>query len=174
MRQLVLQDLRKLSAIEKSEKSSTIQKKLKDKLSSKSGLWAAFQPMSIEPQLQWSEISNSIQWCFPVMSKDTLRFKKAATKFFLSGLGFLEPVDGEFIELHELAGAIVPGLSFDSQGFRLGRGRGFYDQTFKNIKSSLIGVCFQTAFKNELPHEAHDLKCNFIITENQSVVIEGA
>ena len=86
-------------------------------------------------------------------------------------MGFNEPVDGESVELEQLQGVVVPGLAFDIKGHRLGRGRGFYDQTFKSFKGSVVGVCYQSSLVESVPVEDHDLKCHFIITDEKSVAV---
>ena len=174
MRKLLLRDLKSLSETDKRQKSSKIQNHLASSLKNKSGYWSAFQSMSTEPQISWPAVSANIQWCFPKIEMDLLTFQKSVTQFKKNELGFSEPADGETISLDEMAGFIVPGLAFDHGGHRLGRGRGFYDRTLKNIKdSAVVGVCFQTAFKDVIPFEDHDLKCHLVITENQSVVTTG-
>ena len=173
LRKSVQQELILISEADKQKKSELIQKHLQEKLNNQSGYWACYQPLSSEPKINWQQISTKISWCFPVIENEILYFKKEVSEFTKNSLGFLEPVDGERISTSELTGFIVPGVAFGHSGHRLGRGRGFYDQTLKNIKGTVIGVCFEIAFKNSVPFEEHDLKCQMIITENQSVVIEG-
>jgi 5-formyltetrahydrofolate cyclo-ligase len=64
---------------------------------------------------------------------------------------------------------LVPLLSFDRLGYRLGYGGGYYDRTLqmmrqqKNITAIGLGYsCQETAL---LPHEAHDELLNYVITE---------
>lgn len=171
MRHRILEDLKNMSSEKAREKSLSIQNNLKNTLSEKAGLWAAFQSMSTEPQIRWSEVSEKIQWCFPTLAQQQLTFKKSVQTFHKSSLGFQEPTDGDDVELSQLQGVVVPGLAFDLKGHRLGRGRGFYDQTLENFKGSLIGVCYQSSLVEEIPAEAHDLKCQFIVTEERSVAV---
>ncbi|MFZ3231015.1 MAG: 5-formyltetrahydrofolate cyclo-ligase [Pseudobdellovibrio sp.] len=171
MRRRILQDLKKISLDQTRVQSAKLQKNLASKLQSESGLWAGFQSMTSEPQIQWSEVSKKIQWCFPIISENKLQFKKAVQTFQKSTLGFQEPLDGENVELQSLNGVVVPGLAFDHQGHRLGRGRGFYDQTLENFNGSVVGVCYQLSLVESVPSEAHDLKCHFIITDEKSVAV---
>ena len=173
MRRAALRDLAQLSVENKKYYSESIQNKLTEELKNLNGSWAAFMPLGSEPQLSWSAISQNIQWCFPVINEKQLSFIKGATSFEKNNLGFWEPKGGETINTSDLQGFIVPGLAFDLHGNRLGRGQGFYDQTLKNYKGFVFGVCFHTALKDQVPTQDHDLKCHLILTENQSVVIEG-
>lgn len=61
---------------------------------------------------------------------------------------------------------LVPGLSFDKKGNRLGFGKGFYDQFLKlNPKSYKIGCCPKKCLVNSLPADEWDIKMDLVITE---------
>lgn len=64
---------------------------------------------------------------------------------------------------------IVPALSFDKYGNRLGYGGGYYDRFFssKNIKS--VGLCREIFLSDFLPSEKHDVRIKLIFTENKSI-----
>lgn len=173
IRRTVLQDLKALTLADRTEKSDRIQEQLKKHLAGKTGCWTAFIAMASEPQIDWSQVSETIQWCFPKVQKQGMEFSKAPASFRKNPLGFIEPVGGENVSQDQIAGCIIPGVAFDSQGHRLGRGRGFYDRALHNFNGSVIGVCFHRALVNHVPTEVHDVKCQHIITEEISVVIEG-
>jgi 5-formyltetrahydrofolate cyclo-ligase len=61
---------------------------------------------------------------------------------------------------------LVPCLAFDKDNYRLGWGSGYYDKFLAVQPQALkIGVCFQICFVEKLPHEAHDIVLDKIITE---------
>lgn len=61
---------------------------------------------------------------------------------------------------------IVPMLGFDSRGYRLGYGGGFYDQFLPTQPDALIiGLCYEFGHLKNLPHEAHDVPLDMIVTE---------
>lgn len=171
MRLRILADLKKIGSDEARKKSALVQTNLSKRLANESGLWAGFQSMSSEPSISWPEVSENIEWCFPVLSETKLKFKKSVQSFQKTDLGFNEPIDGENVELNQLQGVVVPGLAFDLQGHRLGRGRGFYDQTLSGFKGSVVGICYQSSLVESVPVEDHDLKCHYIITEEKSVAV---
>jgi 5-formyltetrahydrofolate cyclo-ligase len=59
---------------------------------------------------------------------------------------------------------LVPGLAFDAEGGRLGRGGGFYDRLLEGFAGVRVGVCFQERLLNEIPREPHDARMDFLAT----------
>ena len=61
---------------------------------------------------------------------------------------------------------IVPGLAFDTEGYRLGRGRGYYDRFLSRpdmAQAYRIGVCFPIQHLTALPHEEWDARMDDVI-----------
>lgn len=168
IRSEILKRLGNLSVSDKAQMSLGIQTNLKKQLQGETGLWVGYQAMASEPQVNWSEVSNNINWAFPVVESETeISFKKSSKQFNKSALGVQEPVDGETVQLSEVSGFVIPAVGFDKQGVRLGRGKGYYDRNLKNFNKKKIGVCFEVALCESLPAEQHDLRCETIITEIQ-------
>lgn len=61
---------------------------------------------------------------------------------------------------------VVPGVAFDRQGNRLGRGKGFYDRYLPNVGGLRVGVCFDACLVEALPNEPHDVRMDVLITES--------
>lgn len=62
---------------------------------------------------------------------------------------------------------VVPGLSFDSKGYRLGFGKGFYDRFLADFKGITVGLCCDRCLTDgELPRDEHDVAVDFVITES--------
>jgi 5-formyltetrahydrofolate cyclo-ligase len=63
---------------------------------------------------------------------------------------------------------LVPGLAFDWQGHRLGRGRGWYDLFLASLPKTVHvwGVCFreQLVKNGVIPFEKHDMNVNDVVT----------
>ena len=52
---------------------------------------------------------------------------------------------------------VVPGMAFDREGHRLGRGRGYYDRFLaQHPQVHTIGLCFDFQLVPEVPFEPHD------------------
>lgn len=60
---------------------------------------------------------------------------------------------------------LVPGLAFDREGRRLGRGRGFYDRLLAQARNARRwGVGFDLQVVDRVPHEPHDVQLDLIAT----------
>ena len=76
--------------------------------------------------------------------------------------GIMEPVGEPFTDYHLIDVALIPGVAFDAEGHRLGRGRGYYDRFLSSYLSPLtshllIGVCFDFQKVDAVPHDVHDI-----------------
>lgn len=64
---------------------------------------------------------------------------------------------------------IAPGLAYSIDGYRLGYGTGYYDKylSYKKETSLIIkiGVCFDKYLLEYLPHQDHDARFDYIITD---------
>ena len=62
--------------------------------------------------------------------------------------------------------ALVPGLAFDAQGFRLGYGAGFYDVFLSSFAGASIGLCRKRFLSPEpLPCDDFDLPVDMLMTD---------
>ena len=64
---------------------------------------------------------------------------------------------------------LVPGVAFDWNGNRLGRGRGFYDRLLAKTSGLKCGVGHDFQLIGKVPAEPHDAKVNFIVTPARCV-----
>ncbi len=65
---------------------------------------------------------------------------------------------------------IVPMVAFDSRGYRLGYGGGFYDRTLAALRGRdpgivAVGVCYAGLEVDEMPRDDHDQPLDWIVTE---------
>ena len=80
--------------------------------------------------------------------------------------GIQEPVGSPFTEYHQIDLIVVPGVAFDCNGNRLGRGKGYYDRLFKQLHPYHIyklGICFDFQKLEVLPVEIHDVAMDEIL-----------
>ena len=68
---------------------------------------------------------------------------------------------------------LVPGVAFDWNGNRLGRGRGFYDRLLAKTSGLKCGVGYNFQLVGRVPAEPHDEKVNFIVTPERCLKAAG-
>ncbi len=84
--------------------------------------------------------------------------------------GMLEPrADAPSVEPDEIDVVLVPGVSFDARGGRLGFGGGFYDRFLVHTEATRIGVCYDCCLAEELPCAEHDKRMNWVVTPTVAV-----
>lgn len=84
--------------------------------------------------------------------------------------GILEPTGKPFCNYEQIDVALVPGMAFDRNGNRLGRGKGYYDRFFDAVEAQagripyLLGVAFPFQMFDEIPHDEHDKMMDKVLT----------
>ena len=68
------------------------------------------------------------------------------------------------ISLNRLDLILVPGIAFDLNGYRLGRGKGYYDRLLAEAGGPTCGVAFDEQIVSQIPTEPHDVRLNCILT----------
>lgn len=61
---------------------------------------------------------------------------------------------------------IVPGICFDTKGYRLGHGKGLYDRFLCQFKGKCVGICFNSIVCDKIPIDKFDVSVDMIVTEN--------
>ena len=95
--------------------------------------------------------------------------------------GVLEPAE-DSPPLEPRAGqrtlVLVPGLLFDAEGYRLGRGGGHYDRFLAQVRSSwsakFVGLCFEEQLIEQLPRDPWDERVDAVVTEQRGLVDFGS
>lgn len=67
--------------------------------------------------------------------------------------------------------AVIPGLAFDLDGGRLGRGGGYYDRLLGNMQAVKLGLCFNEQLLDRVPMAAHDCKVDMIAAEKWDILL---
>lgn len=81
------------------------------------------------------------------------------------GFGIPEPIGEIFTDYDTIDLIIVPGVAFDREGNRLGRGRGYYDKILKETRvSTKIGICFDFQLVDKVPVEPLDVRMDAVIS----------
>lgn len=109
------------------------------------------------------------RWILPRVEDDgSLTWRDARLPLERHRWGMEQPPEsGPVIPTMEIDIFLVPGLAFDRNGIRLGRGGGFYDRQLavKRSDAVSIGVTVENRLRDSLPAEEHDVAVMFVATE---------
>lgn len=159
-----------ISQHEINEKTLLIQQLLnKQELFQKAKKIGLFMPIEFEPKLV---ISKEKKVYIPFIRDEVLGYGNISKGISVGAYGILEPKSKKEVNIFELDIILVPLVGFNEKLYRLGRGKGFYDKTFVNIKSEtkrpvLWGVGFEMQKTNLNFQEKHDAKLDKIFTEKE-------
>ena len=122
-------------------------------------------------------VSSDIDCYLPVINKDLntrkMNFSKLeeSTSLKRNSFNIFEPTEDKLIQTDELDLILIPLVAFDEEGFRLGMGKGYYDNTLNDegLKRSpfLIGIAFDSQKVETCFPEAHDLKMDLLISPSK-------
>ena len=81
--------------------------------------------------------------------------------------GIEEPIGKPFNQMDEIDLAVIPGVGFDMQGNRLGRGKGYYDRLLPKIHAPKIGICFRFQLVDKIPTNQYDCPMDEVLTHEE-------
>ncbi len=97
-------------------------------------------------------------------------------RIFVSDLEYNIIKNNQSISWDELDVIFVPLVAVDKKGYRLGRGGGYYDATFKNIsctKLILCGVGYGIQYTDDIHHDTWDICLDYFVSENNIIQFKG-
>lgn len=129
--------------------------------------------ISKDPEINTLELIHELfllnkNVCAPVVTKDSIVLKtfscldqcEPGLKQILQPNSLQPIVDPQTVDLF-----IIPGLSFDAKGYRLGYGKGYYDRLLVNVSGYKLGICFTDQLQFQLPHTSQDIPVNYVQTD---------
>lgn len=60
---------------------------------------------------------------------------------------------------------LVPAIAFDTNGYRLGYGKGYYDRFLAKYPFISVGLCYNSLIVDKLPINEYDKSVDYIITD---------
>ena len=81
--------------------------------------------------------------------------------------GIMEPTGELFTDYAAIDVAIIPGMAFDDEGHRLGRGKGYYDRFLAKLPPTTykIGLCFSWQRVDHVPTDSHDIPMDEVMVQ---------
>jgi 5-formyltetrahydrofolate cyclo-ligase len=114
--------------------------------------------------------------CVPRFEEATREYAVSELRDFHEELAegkfrILEPKPDKFrhVRAESLEVFVMPGLAFDKQGNRLGRGKGYFDRLLQHARGTKIALAYDFQVLNEILAEAHDVRLDFIVTETKII-----
>lgn len=94
------------------------------------------------------------------------------TKLIKGAFSVTEPEITVPADMSKTDVVLVPGIAFDLSGNRLGFGKGCYDRLLEGTSAVKVGVCYDWQICPEITADEHDVKMDFLITENGLICID--
>ncbi|MBE6535866.1 MAG: 5-formyltetrahydrofolate cyclo-ligase [Ruminococcaceae bacterium] len=179
-RRVLLERRKQTSACEhaaKSEQTCDVAEKLIDEIGARTVL--SFFPVRGEPDilpLAKRLLEKGITVAFPISHKEDVRLEfraiSALDDLKLGTYKICEPIEStQTLSVFENdTVCLVPALSFDMRGMRLGYGMGYYDRFLQGFCGISVGIAFSDFLVEDLPAEDTDIPVTKIITEGGVVV----
>ena len=102
------------------------------------------------------------------------RVQNLAADISIGKFGVREPASScAEIPLEKFDLILAPGVAFDWNGNRLGRGRGFYDRLLARTSGLKCGVGYDFQLIGKIPVEPHDARVNFVVTPGRCLKAAG-
>lgn len=128
--------------------------------------------ISLQPIIQecWKDKKKTY---LPTIQNSHLLFVEYSqqTSLIKNKYNILEPQQSSSIKTSMLDLVLMPLVTIDKHGNRLGMGQGFYDKTFHFLnnkprpkKPFLIGVSYESQNHPAIPNTPLDIPCNAILT----------
>lgn len=187
LRRVVKERFRALGEDEKQRKSALLIERLGEILAQReASVVALFSPMNDEVQIiPLVEKLAREGRCRVVLPRvESMADGEAEMEFYdyeptqmaVGAFGIIEPQAGEPCEASEIDVMVVPGVAFDRNGGRLGRGKGYYDRYIsrEGFRAECIGVCFDFQLFDELPTEPHDRAMDMVVSDNSKFKIQNS
>ena len=91
------------------------------------------------------------------------------TNIAIEGRGLRNPLGGVVVDVGRIDLVVTPGLGFDRQGHRIGRGAGFYDRFFDDLRLKALrcGFCFSEQVVESVPVVESDRPVDWLVTDEQ-------
>lgn len=80
--------------------------------------------------------------------------------------GIMEPIGSPLPTDGQIDVVLAPGMAFDAQGHRLGRGKGYYDRFLSSLtppRPRLVGVCFDFQKVDAVPTTTCDVSVDVVV-----------
>lgn len=175
LRDAITERLQRLSQKDRDAESRSVCRRLLERLPKEPFDIAVYFPMRSEVDIKPLITELITRGCAVYMPRGENKgfvFRRVTSLEALvpGPFGILEPTEHEEkLDRTTLSFVLVPGVAFDRQCNRIGRGSGGYDNWLKKLRdenpsAKAWGVALECQIVNEIPLEPHDEKLDAVIT----------
>jgi 5-formyltetrahydrofolate cyclo-ligase len=183
LRAKIAADLKKLNAIERAALAIELCARLEQQAVWRSAkILLFYAPLPDEPDL-WRLLEDSLALgktvALPRFQPEqgayvACHITQVGPDLQAGKFGIREPREScPIIPLNRLDLVLVPGVAFDLNGHRLGRGKGYYDRLLADAAGSTCGVAFDQQIVSQVPSEPHDVRLSCILTPTRWHEVTG-
>ncbi|MBQ8657485.1 MAG: 5-formyltetrahydrofolate cyclo-ligase [Prevotella sp.] len=126
------------------------------------------QPSSLHPQPSTFNHPPSTLLLPHVISDSDMELRRYTVPDDLrrGAFGIMEPCGELFTDYERIDLIVVPGMAFDAEGHRLGRGRGYYDRLLARVPNNIykIGLCFPFQLVDHVPTDENDISMDEVLS----------
>ena len=166
LRKLMLSKRSSLNTDEVTKRSNIIISQIRNDIRYKEAkVVALFYPMGNEVNLLPLLEDVGKEFRFPRVEKDGIHFYpyQVDIPFIRSSFGVMEPPKDIFSD-EGIDYMITPALAISSDLYRIGYGKGYYDQFLtKQRPRVVVGVIFSFQKREDIPHDDYDQKLDDFI-----------
>lgn len=177
LRSTIRAALKRISPAVRAVESAALCKRLNVRIRSARSI-LFFAPLPNEPDI-WPLVSEALatgklvalpRFLSKTQAYVACRVLNPQTDIEIGKFGIREPsARCAEVPLNQLDFILVPGVAFDLNGRRLGRGKGFYDRLLAQVRGVTCGVAFDEQILGEVPAGPHDVGLNCILTPTRWV-----
>lgn len=127
-------------------------------------------PDEVDTSTFISRILGDKRVVLPLVSGNDLLLKELRPEESLAQgyMGIYEPSsDAPDVQPQEIDFAVIPGVAFTRDGWRLGRGRGFYDRLLPQLHAYTVAAAYPAQIVPSLPCDPWDVKLDCVIFPEQ-------
>ena len=108
----------------------------------------------------------------PRIVNDNLMFYNVPSleKLEKGNFGIMEPKDS-CKKADKIDCVLIPTIGVSKLGIRLGYGKGYYDKFLSSTDAVKISLTYSKQIVKSIPSDSHDIKMNWIITEDEYIEI---
>ncbi|WP_321515285.1 5-formyltetrahydrofolate cyclo-ligase [Marinifilum fragile] len=112
---------------------------------------------------KWASKKKVILPCVKGQTLDLKVFKGTENLIEGENYGIPEPDGPVFMDEDEIDLILIPGVAFDKDNNRMGRGKAYYDRLLQSLSAFKVGICFDFQVLDHVPIDEHDIKMNCIV-----------